>query len=132
MSDVVDIASRRADRDRCPSREPDFTVSGWVGADGVEWAYSTFPLAMSAERRVDVLRDAAWMVASKPGSVDDPTAPRPLFWWHLSSDGSQHFDVSRSIDQGTSFVHAWWFVKQWWRLTKRCALVAWRMWRGRG
>ncbi|WP_202842023.1 hypothetical protein [Luteimonas saliphila] len=129
MTEIHDLAQVRARRARAagpPNRDPDFVATGWLRGGEIDWLHTSFPGSPPLHVRTLNLIDAAWLVGTDPTA----TGERPAFWWLVDDHGHQVFLTNPGLFAVSSWARAWWFVRAWWRVTRKCASVAWRMSRG--
>lgn len=127
----MSVSHLNAHRDRKqsqpPARAPDFTASGWMERGEVSWVWTDFIDAASRRTRAAALIDSAWMIQR----AAEVRGEQPAVWWLLDNDGTSTLLWSKDLYEGTTWRHACWLVRQWWRLTKRLLPIAYRVARGR-
>lgn len=131
MTVVRDLSEFRARRSRAsapPERCPEFAVHGWLRDGEVEWVHTNFVGAPDNTTRMHALIDCAWLVGR---DFDQPDRPQPAFWWVLDNEGRHTFLTSPDLFSGADWRRAADFARCWWRLTRKCARIAWRMARGK-
>jgi len=135
MNDVRDLGeyrARRAQGERPPRREPDFTLHAWLKAGEVDWTCTHFgadETLADHRARLAGLVDAAWQYGvAAEGSPQDE---RPALWWAVDNGGSTALIYQRALYEGANWRQALWLLRQWWRLTLRLARIFVWMVRGR-
>lgn len=137
MSKVIDFTKRRERRDqlRRQDRPPDFVMEGWLEKGELESMWLRIADKDIAAWRHDMctamLIDAAWMYAMR----DDDTlteADRPVLWYFLDAAGRSQMVVQRGQLHGTNWRQATWWVRNWWRMSRRWWGYVRRVVRGKG
>lgn len=135
---VVDLTPRlreKHDRDlqaRRPTRDPDFELHGWLEGGEVDWSFfgcrdEAQPVLANHFDQVAACIDAAWNIAAATHDHDGPA-----IWFTLDQQGHHTLLWRKDLVTGTSWRHAWWLIKQWWRLSVRWWRLIRRAARGRG
>jgi hypothetical protein len=117
-----------------PDRPADVELHAWLDEKGgVDWTYVAWPQGplteMTHNQRSLVLFDAAWVVADNRAVVG---AEAPAVWFALDQQGGLTWFAHGEMTNGTSWKHARWLVRFWWRITLKWAALAWRAGRGKG
>ena len=126
---------RRREHEAWLNGPPNVELDLWVRGTEV-WQIHTpadslpvlLPEGKANWTRARILLDTLWLATSREEAGDEENN-QTLLTIHLDGQGWINMRSNDELETESTYRHALWLLRQWWRVTKWWLALVWRVWR---